>query len=97
MEKEVLTILQRIEQSTLLAAKKMLNLDEVVLLTGLSKSYLYRLTSSGRIPHYKPSGKQIYFDRSDIEAWLRRNRVDSIEEIERAAINYVVMNKKIKG
>ena len=58
---------------------------------------LYRLTSSCQIPHYKPSGKQIYFDRSEIEEWLKRNRVDSVEEIEQAAINHVVMNKKGRG
>ena len=40
------------------------------------------------------SGKQIYFDRSEVEGWLKRNRVDSVEEIEQAAINHVVMNKK---
>ena len=63
----------------------------------LSKSHIYKLTYSHQIPHYKPSGKQVYFDRSEIEEWLKRNRVDSVEEIEQAAINHVVMNKKGRG
>lgn len=90
-------ILKRIEYYTLLAAKTVLDVDDVVFLTGLSKAHIYKLTYSHQIPHYKPSGKQIYFDRSEVEAWLKRNRVDSVEEIEQAAINHVVMNKKGGG
>ena len=33
---------------------------------GLSKSHVYRLTSEGRLPYYKPSGKIIYFKKSDL-------------------------------
>ena len=97
MDRKIWMILQRIDKNLLLAAKQVLNMDEVMLLTGLSKSHPYRLTSSCQIPHYKPSGKQIYFDRSEVEGWLKRNRVDSVEEIEQAAINHVVMNKKGRG
>ena len=97
MDRKIWMILQRIDKNLLLAAKQVLNMDEVMLLTGLSKSHLDRLTSSCQIPHYKPSGKQIYFDRSEVEGWLKRNRVDSVEEIEQAAINHVVMNKKGRG
>ena len=45
--------LQNIEE-LLLTQKTVLKLDEVILLTGLSKSYLYKLTSTGGIPCYKP-------------------------------------------
>lgn len=90
-------ILKRIECNTLLATKTVLTVDDVATLTGLSKSHIYKLTYSHQIPHYKPSGKQVYFDRSEIEEWLKRNRVDSVEEIEQAAINHVVMNKKGRG
>ena len=86
-------ILKRIECNTLLATKTVLTVDDVATLTGLSKSHIYKLTYSHQIPHYKPSGKQVYFDRSEI----KRNRVDSVEEIEQAAINHVVMNKKGRG
>ena len=66
--------LNRIERLTLLGAKRVLILDDVALLTGLSKSYLYKLTRSSQIPHYKPNGKQIYFDRDEIEDWLKQNK-----------------------
>lgn len=56
--------------------KKMLTLQEACNYTGLTKSTLYKLTSSKSIPHYKPGGKMIFFDRSELEDWLRSNRVE---------------------
>jgi excisionase family DNA binding protein len=87
------TQLDRIERNTLLASKNVLSIEDVVLLTGLSKSYLYKLTSSNQIPHYKPSGKHLYFDRKEIEDWLRQNRVATEDEINRKAINYITTGR----
>lgn len=97
MEDYIFDKLKSIETYTLLAAKKVLSLEDVTLLTGLSKSHIYKLTYSHQIPHYKPTGKQIYFDRDEIESWLKRNRVDTVEEIEQQAVNYLVTGKKKKG
>lgn len=66
--------LQRIEKLAEIGAKSVLTIEEAVFLTGLSKGYLYRLTSSSEIPHYKPSGGKLYFKKSEIEDWLLRNR-----------------------
>ena len=74
---------------SLLAAKNVLTLEDVALLTGLSKSHLYRLTCTHQIPYYKPNGKQIYFDRAEIESWMKQNRVATQQEAEQAAIAYV--------
>lgn len=57
----------------LIANKKVLNIDEVCTYTGLSKNYLYKLTSLNRIPYSKPSGKSLYFDKDRIDEWLLRN------------------------
>ena len=84
---EIIERLERIEKSVLLS-KNVLTLDEAVLFTGLAKSYLYKLTASGKIPHYKPSGKLIYFDRAELEKWMLRNPVKTAEEIEQQAIDY---------
>lgn len=86
--------LDRIERLTLLGAKKVLTFEDVALLTGLSRSYLYKLTSTNQIPHYKPSGKQLYFDRDEIEDWLKQNRVATVEETDRKATNYVVTGRR---
>lgn len=84
---EIIERLERIEKSVLLS-KNVLTFDEAVLFTGLAKSYLYKLTASGKIPHYKPSGKLIYFDRAELEKWMLRNPVKTAEEIEQQAIDY---------
>lgn len=74
---------------TSIATKQALTFDEAATFIGLSKSYLYKLTSTRRIPHYKPSGKLCYFDRTELEAWVKQNRVCTNEEIEQRADNYL--------
>ena len=93
MSEEIKHQLDRIEQYSLLAAKNVLCFDDVALLTGLSKSHLYKLTYSHQIPHYTPNGKQLYFDRKEIEDWMRQNKVATNDEIERKATSYLVTGK----
>lgn len=81
--------LNRIERNTLLAAKNVLTFDDVALLTGLSKSHLYKLTSTHQIPYYKPSGKNIYFDRKEVEDWLRHNRANTEQEAQSGAAAFL--------
>ena len=82
---------------SLLAAKNVLTLEDAALLTGLSKSHLYRLTCTHQIPYYKPNGKQIYFDRMELEAWMKQNRVATRQESGQQAINYVITGKQKGG
>ena len=71
------TIEQRIEEleSLVYATKNVLNFEEACKFLSLSKSYLYKLTSAGLIPHYKPQGKMISFEKDILEEWLRQNPV----------------------
>lgn len=62
----------RMEQ-LLTANKEVLTLDEACQYTGISRAYMYKLTASEKIPHSKPSGKMIYFDRKRLDSWLLRN------------------------
>ena len=77
-----------------LATKEVLTFDEAAAFTGLSKSYLYKLTSTKRVPHYKPAGKVLYFDRSELETWLLQNRVSTADEIAGRAQAYCMANRK---
>lgn len=72
--------LQNIE-SLLSSQKEVMNLDEVSLFTGLSKSHIYKLTSAGKIPHYKQS-KHLFFDRDEVINYLKQNRVKTAGELE---------------
>ena len=61
-----------------LIQKTVLNFNEVAIYTGLSKSYLYKLTCTGGIPCYKPNGKHIYFDRIEIDRWMLSNKKTNV-------------------
>jgi excisionase family DNA binding protein len=87
---ERLENLQRLIKSQGIYSKEVLNFNEACLYLELSQSHLYKLTSAGSIPHYKPNGKKLYFKRSELESWLLRNRHASKEEIEQRASDYQI-------
>lgn len=92
--------LSNIEYYSRLAAiiiKNVFNLEETSFYTGIPKSTLYQLTCKHEIPHYKPRGKQIYFDRAEIEAWMKQNKISTIKEIDQQATSYVVTGRMQKG
>jgi excisionase family DNA binding protein len=68
--------------------KEVLTSEEAAKYMGISKSYLYKLTMRQEIPHYKPKGKMVYFNRRELEQWLQSNRVSTDEEIEQMAQSY---------
>lgn len=68
--------------------KEVLTSDEAAKYMGISKSYLYKLTMRQQIPHYKPMGKMVYFDRLELEKWLKLNRISTTDEIEQKAMAY---------
>jgi excisionase family DNA binding protein len=80
-------------ETLLLSQKSVLNFDEVAAFTGLSKSYLYKLTCSGGIPCYKPQGKHIYFNKPEIEDWLLQNRKATNAELDSQAATFVTLKK----
>lgn len=90
MSEEIKEQLNRIEKNALLAAKNVLDTDDVAALTGISKSYIYKLMCRKEIPYYKPSGKYCYFDRKEIEDWQKQNRVITIAEAEQQAVRHII-------
>lgn len=73
---------------------EILTVNDLIQLTGFSKSYLYKLTSLGEIPHYKPKGKLLFFKRSEVEEWLLQNRIKSNSELESEAATFLTCNMK---
>lgn len=88
--------LERLIESQSINTKEVLNFNETCQYLELSQSHLYKLTSTGAIPHYKPNGKKIYFNRPELDAWLLRNRTNSKEEIEQEAANYLVKKGRVR-
>ena len=95
---EIMKRLDRLETLALLGAKSVLNLEDVVLLTGLSKSTIYKKTANREIPYYRAdNGKQIFFRKDELENWLTRNRVSSQNEDEQKAVNEYFCQKAKAG
>ncbi len=84
--------LDRIER-LIISNKRVLTFDEACEYTGISRSYLYKLTSSGVIPFSKPNGKVIFFDKEKLNKWLLKNARKSLDEIEEEALNYNMKKK----
>ena len=80
-------------ENALSTQKNVLNLDELTVFTGLSKSHIYKLTSAGKIPFYRQS-KHLYFDRDEIESWLKSNRNKTGDEIEEEVSDLVSMRRR---
>lgn len=76
------------QPTTASTPKEMLTLAEAAIYMGVSKPQLYRLTAAKAIPHYKPCGKMIYFDRGELIAWIKSNRVATSNELADRANDY---------
>lgn len=60
-------------EDTLYSAKEILNMKEVCQFLDISQSLLYKLTCNGEIPHFKPHGKIIFFEKKELVKWIKRN------------------------
>lgn len=49
--------------------------DEALEITGLSKSKLYKLTSSNQIP-FRKFNKKLIFSRKELQAWVESQTID---------------------
>ena len=61
--------------------RELIRLEEACLFMGISKSQMYKLTSSKKIKHYKPNGKVIYFKIEDLVKFIETSEVMSNDQI----------------
>lgn len=61
--------------------REMLNVKDLSAITGLKVSYIRKLVEECKLPYYKPFGKMIFFDKSEIMKLFHANRVPSVDEI----------------
>ena len=90
MENDLQKVADLITAKVSLNTKEVLTSDEAASYMGVSKAYLYKLTMGKKIPHYKPMGKMVYFNRQELEQWLQANRVATDEEISQQAQAYCI-------
>lgn len=87
---------KKLKEIALIGVKDALTIDDVCLLTNLSKSYVYKLCFTNKIPHYKSDGgnKLTYFDRDEIKKWCLAHRIATNDEVIANAVNYCQKEKK---
>lgn len=92
-EKKVVGLLQEIK--TLLSQnKRVLNIDDLVAYTGLSKSKIYKLTSLRLIPMGENNHvRQKFFEKEAIDAWLL-GKPDLSDEFLEQQFNERLLNRK---
>ena len=77
LQKQIEELQKRMEavEDILDNAKEVLTVEEASRFMDIARSSLYKMTSDRSIPFYRPNGKMIYFEKADILAWIRQNRV----------------------
>jgi excisionase family DNA binding protein len=78
-----------IMENLLRDAKQVLTLEEAALFMGISKSSLYKMTHKHELPFFRPNGKIIYFEKSELLNWMRQNRSMSEAETKAAATKHM--------
>lgn len=67
--------------------------EECMRITGLSKSRLAHLRSSGDIPFNRPTGGKVSYNRSEILKWVKNGRRKTNKQIRSEATTYCVTSK----
>ena len=76
--------------------KTILSFKEAISFMDVSKSFLYKLTSEGKINFFKPNNGKIYFKKEDLENWMLQNEVKSFNVLEESVNkNLLKIGKKI--
>lgn len=93
---DTILILERLDrlEKLLIGSKEVLTFDKASDYTGISRSYLYKLTASGKIPHSKPNGKMVFFEKKKLAEWLLKNSRKSKNEVETQATTNSFRNKR---
>ena len=61
--------------------KNILTVEDLMDYTGFSQKQIYKLTSIRAIPHYKPSGRKLFFKKNEIDDWITRGRIDTFDDL----------------
>ncbi len=69
-QKEILKKLSTLEDLLKKKDDKPLTFKEACTYLGFAPSYLYKLTYKKIIPHYKPTGKMLFFSKCELDEWI---------------------------
>lgn len=67
-------------------------IDEAAKYVYMAKSTLYKMTAGRNIPHFK-RGRKVYFRKSELDEWLTKNKITTMEEIDQRANDYILKKR----
>jgi excisionase family DNA binding protein len=70
-----------------------LNIQRASEYLGLAKSTMYQMIYKKTIPHYKPTGKMVYFSRLELNKWAFMHKIMTVEEMNEKSNQYVQWGK----
>ncbi|MBA0885146.1 helix-turn-helix domain-containing protein [Flavobacterium undicola] len=73
--------------------KELQNLEQLSSYLKVSKSAIYKLTSTKEIPHYK-NGHKLYFKKSEIDEWIFSKRIKTQDDIKKEAMEYLLKKSR---
>jgi excisionase family DNA binding protein len=71
---------------------EIMDIMQITAYLNVSKSFIYKMTSSNNIPHSK-KGKKLYFDKEIVTKWVLENKISTQEDMEQKAIQYCLKKK----
>ncbi|WP_410877850.1 helix-turn-helix transcriptional regulator [Myroides sp. DW712] len=92
--KLILEKLDYLEQLIIANHKEILSVEELEKYTGFKKSYIYHLVHYSKIPYAEPNGTYLFFQKSEINEWLLKNKYLSDNQIQEKARQYVLKKKE---
>ena len=78
MMKEILLQIRDLLKAQQIHQKEILSFKEATHYLDVSSSFLYKMTSNGKLRFTKPSGKLIYFLKEDLNNWMLQNPKEGV-------------------
>ena len=79
---KIFELLKEIKQLIMNQNLELLDLNQAAEYLKLKPSYIYSLIHLKKIPYYKPLGKRVYFDKSELNKWIKESKIKSVDEVE---------------
>jgi len=90
--REIRNVKREVKKS-ILFRKRFYTMNEASIVAGVSLSFVQKLVASNLIAHSRPNGKLVFIKRRDLEKFLMKNYVHSIDEIDTVVANTLVKIK----
>ncbi len=79
---KIYELLTEIKQLINHQSLELLDLNQAAEYLKLKPSYIYSLIHQKKIPYHKPLGKRVYFNKLELNKWITKAKIKSVEEVE---------------